>query len=281
MCRLFGFRSVIQSQVHRSLTEADNALQARSADHPHGWGVAYYVDGTPHVVKSALSAMNDHLFQRVSGVVASETVLAHVRKATHGEISVLNSHPFQHGRWVFAHNGDIPGFDRHRDALMARVAPRLRRYVLGDTDSEVVYFLFLTELQAFGPLNRDVSAEQSMEAMAKAVVTVRAICDDSEARSLLTLIATNGSTMVATRGGKELFWSSYKTECSERDTCPSFSEVCEAPSTTGFVNHFVVSSEPLSGENVWVELPEDRMVGVDWRMRLCERALREPLPVLS
>lgn len=281
MCRLFGFRSVIQSQVHRSLTEADNALQARSADHPHGWGVAYYVDGTPHVVKSAETAMNDHLFQRVSGVVASETVLAHVRKATHGEISVLNSHPFQHGRWVFAHNGEIPSFDRYRDALMARVAPRLRRYVLGDTDSEAVYFLFLTELQGFGPLDRNVSVEEAMEAMAKAVQTVRAICDDAEHRSLLTLVATNGSTMVATRGGKELFWSSYKTRCSERDTCPSLSEVCEAPSTTGFVNHFILSSEPLSGENVWLELPEDRMVGVDWRMRLCERALHQPLPVLS
>ena len=30
MCRLFGFRSVLQSQVHRSLANADNALAVQS-----------------------------------------------------------------------------------------------------------------------------------------------------------------------------------------------------------------------------------------------------------
>ena len=45
MCRLFGFRSVIPSQMHRSLIAADNALGRQSERHPDGWGVAYYVDG--------------------------------------------------------------------------------------------------------------------------------------------------------------------------------------------------------------------------------------------
>src|SRR5262245_46837922 len=105
MCRLFGFRSVIPSQVHRSLLSADNALGAQSGRHPDGWGVAFYVDGAPQVTRSPTTALTCALFRRVSGVVASETVLAHVRKATQGEPSVLNCHPFQHGRWTFAHNG--------------------------------------------------------------------------------------------------------------------------------------------------------------------------------
>src|SRR5688572_18576738 len=111
MCRLFGFRSVIPSKVHRSLVEVDNALCTQSRRHPDGWGVAYYIDGSPHVVKSSSTALNDHLFQRVGGIVSSETVVAHVRKATVGTQSILNSHPFQYGRWVFAHNGDVPLFE--------------------------------------------------------------------------------------------------------------------------------------------------------------------------
>ncbi|MEO0323985.1 MAG: class II glutamine amidotransferase, partial [Myxococcota bacterium] len=110
VCRLFGFRSVIQSQVHRSLVAADNALGRQSAGHPDGWGVAYYVDGAPHLTRSPGHALSDALFHRVSGVVSSETVLAHVRKATQGPKTVLNCHPFQYGRWVFAHNGDLPRF---------------------------------------------------------------------------------------------------------------------------------------------------------------------------
>ncbi len=37
---------------------------------------------------------------------------------------------------------------------------------------------------------------------------------------------------------------------------------------SGFVNHFIVSSEPLSGENVWLPLEEGDVVGVDFRMRV-------------
>ncbi len=59
MCRLFGFRSVIQSQVHRSLLDADNALAAQSSQHPDGWGVAFYVDGSPHVTRSSETALSE------------------------------------------------------------------------------------------------------------------------------------------------------------------------------------------------------------------------------
>ena len=41
MCRLFGFRSVIPSQVHQSLVGAENALMLQSDRHPDGWGVAW------------------------------------------------------------------------------------------------------------------------------------------------------------------------------------------------------------------------------------------------
>src|SRR4029077_15509897 len=101
MCRLFGFRSVIPSQVHRSLLAAENALGVQSNQHPDGWGVPFYVDGSPHVTRSPTTALGDALFHRLSGIVSSETVLAHVRKATQGALTVLNCHPFQYGRWVF------------------------------------------------------------------------------------------------------------------------------------------------------------------------------------
>jgi glutamine amidotransferase len=165
MCRLFGFRSVIQSQVHRSLVRADNALGQLSSAHPDGWGVAYYVDGTPHVTRSSAAAIDDQIFHRVSGVVASETVIAHVRKATVGGLNVLNCHPFQYGRWVFAHNGEVRDFETYRARMIAEVAPRLRRFILGDTDSEVVFFLFLTHLSQHGPLSKKFSIDEVVEAL--------------------------------------------------------------------------------------------------------------------
>lgn len=267
MCRLFGFRSVIPSQVHRSLVAADNALHKQSERHPDGWGVAYYVDGAPHVTKSAAGAMDDALFRRVSGIVSSETVVAHIRKATQGAMTVLNSHPFQYGRWVMAHNGDIPRFPEVRERLEAAIAPRLRRFILGETDSERVFFLFLTELSKHGELGGRLGVDEVTHALRDTIALVRQIAD-RDARSLLTLLVTNGQVMAAHHGGKELFFSTWKRRCADRDLCPSLSPACEAPTATGHVNHLLIASEPLQGENVWEPLAEGDIVGVDWRMRL-------------
>jgi len=270
VCRLFGFRSVIPSQVHRSLVAADNALGKQSERHPDGWGVAYYVDGAPHVTRSAAGALDDALFRRVSGIVSSETVVAHVRKATQGAMTVLNSHPFQYGRWVMAHNGDIPRFAEVRERLEAAIAPRLRRFILGDTDSERVFFLFLTELSKYGELGGRLGFEEVGRALREAVAQVRALADGpgDDGRSLLTLLVTNGQVMAAHQGGKELYYSTWKRRCADRDVCPSLSAVCEAPSLAGNVNHMLIASEPLQGENVWEPLAPGDIIGVDWRMRL-------------
>lgn len=282
MCRLFGFRSVIPSQVHRSLLAAENALGVQSNEHPDGWGVAFYLEGAPHVTRSPLTALGDALFHRLSGVVSSQTVLAHVRWATQGAKTVFNCHPFQYGRWVFAHNGDIPNFDRHREALVAEILPPLRRFVLGETDSEVIFFIFLTKLREFGPLGGRHSLDDALAALRATVRTVRGICDgpDPEQRALLTLMATDGESMIATQGGKELYLSTYKTRCADRDVCPSLTFACENPSPVGVVNHFILSSEPLQGENVWVPLEPGEMVGVDNTMLPRRTHLdRVPLPL--
>ena len=270
MCRIFGFRSVIQSQVHRSLLAADNALGIQSNDHPDGWGVAFWVDGAPHLTRSPTTAVGDQLFHRLSGVVASHTVVAHVRKATQGPLTVLNCHPFQHGRWIFAHNGDIPEFKGHRAELVGRIAPSLRRFLLGDTDSEVFFLLILTHLMGYGELTGRRSLDEVVRAMQDATALVRELCDGTvEGKSaLLTCVITNGELLAAQQGGKELYYSTYKNRCADRDTCPNLSTECEAPSANGYVNHFIISSEPLQGENVWLEMAPGDVIGVDEGMRV-------------
>jgi len=282
MCRLFGFRSVIPSKVHRSLLAAENALGVQSNQHPDGWGVAFYVDGSPHVTRSPSTALGDALFHRLSGVVSSQTVLAHVRKATQGPLTVLNCHPFQYGRWVFAHNGDIPNFDARRESLLNEVAPELRRFILGDTDSEVIFFLFLTLLAERGSLGARHELDAVSAALGRTVERVRALCEDGQGGpALLTFMVTDGELLAAAEGGRDLYWSSYKRRCSDRERCASLSAACEAPTTTGHVNHFIVSSEPLQGENVWQPFAPGEIVAVDRGMRVHRAHVdRRALPVL-
>ena len=276
MCRLFGFRSVIDSQVHRSLVSADNALCVQSRVHPHGWGVAYYLGHAPHVVKSASSAMTDRLFHQVSGIVSSQTVVAHIRRATQGNVSVVNSHPFQFGTWVFAHNGNVRSFPEHRDAIAARVPRNLRRFVLGETDSELFFHLLLGSMARRGDIHdRDYPIDEAAAAMREAVAVTTDIAgpmcetpngDPSE--TYLTFLLTNGTVLLAHQGGQELFLSTHKSCCPERDSCPSYTYECENATESGYVNHFIVASERLQGENVWTAVPHGQIVGVDERMKM-------------
>lgn len=276
MCRLFGFRSVIQSQVHSSLVHAENALQGQSELHPDGWGVAYYQAGAPHVIKSKESALDDHLFKRVSGIVSSQTVIAHIRRATQGNHTILNAHPFQFGQWIFAHNGNIKDFDKHRDTLISMIDPGLQRFILGDTDSEVLFYLLLTNLSTKTDLAA-INPEYSLikEACVTTLKDIQVLVGDfyhSEGKgsleTYLTFILTNGHSMLAHQGGQRLHWSTWKNKCSERDTCPSFAPACENKTEDGFVNHLIFTSEPLQGENIWNEMELGQMIGVDGRMRL-------------
>lgn len=276
MCRLFGFRSVIPSQVHSSLVSADNALMIQSEEHPDGWGVSYYVGGAPHIIKAVSTAISDSLFQHVSGIVSSETVIAHLRKATQGSKTIINTHPFQYGSWVFAHNGNVRNFDLIKDEVRSKIAPVLRRFILGETDSESIFYLILTHIARRIDLQRpgcsiDVVAESVRDAIEELCTICGAYSHNNAGPptdTYLSFLLTNGSTLLSHHGGKDLYYSTYKNRCSVRELCPSLSPECENPTQSGFINHLLISSEPLQGENIWLKMEPGQMVGIDWRMQL-------------
>ncbi|MFK8138148.1 MAG: class II glutamine amidotransferase [Bdellovibrionales bacterium] len=275
MCRVFGFKSVIDSQVHNSLLNAENALLQQSKHHPHGWGVAYYIAGSPHIIKNVDSAVDDRLFQRVSGVVSSQTVIAHLRKATLGEHSIVNTHPFQFGPWVFAHNGHIHEFQKYRKSLIELVHPELEKFILGETDSELIFYIIMTEVMRsrsfHSPLNISELGQRVKSALDR-VVDVIGPMSETDTENLecnyLSFVISNGKLLLGHNGGKNMFYSTYKTKCGDRETCSSFGQSCEAPTLSGKVKHLIFSSEPLSGENVWEPVRLRQMIGLDQDMTL-------------
>lgn len=276
MCRLFGFKSVINSQVHSSLVHAENALGSQSVKHPDGWGVAYFREDVPHIIKSTQRAFDDHIFEKVSGVVSSQTVIAHIRKATHGKKTILNSHPFQYGHWVFAHNGNLKDFDTYKEKLKERINPELRRFILGDTDSEIVFYLllsFISENHSLGEPNIYLSnLKLAIEKCCQFVTSHSGpLCSDEKpdpSENHLTFIITTGKVMAGIHGGQPLMYSTYKSRCPERDTCSFFEEKCESIAGQNLgVNHLIFSSEKLIGANIWQNLVPGELVAVDQDMK--------------
>lgn len=147
MCQLLGMNSRLPASLTLSFTGF--AQRGGCTDHhADGWGIGFFEseDATPgkgvrHFVDKQSAATSPLAQMLRTYPIKSHNVVAHVRKATVGEVRLENSHPFVRelwGRyWVFAHNGDLKDF---HPKLHGSFKP------VGDTDSERAFCWLLQEL---------------------------------------------------------------------------------------------------------------------------------------
>ena len=254
MCRLFGSRTREPGSVSHELFHGANALRVQSREHPDGWGLGWYENGAPRVVRSLTPAHGDHEFEKLSHFVNATTVVAHVRKASVGRVAQENTHPFQRGSWLFAHNGTLPQWDKARGPLEQLIDPSLRAALRGETDSERCFFLFLTRLRRRCDVD-EADAGYAAAALAETVALVREKVEIDGAAASTCFLATDGRVMVACRRGRTLFVSS------------------PAPDKDGACEYVAIASEdpgepPPGGRRAWRLLPEGALVTVDERLRL-------------
>ncbi len=273
MCRLFGFRSAVPAAVHPSLVTEKNSLVIQSKEHKDGWGIAAYgVEPHPSVAHGVGPAHSDPDFHRVSSLVSSHTVVAHVRLASVGAVELRNSHPFLYGRWSFVHNGTLKDYEQHRQAVESLIRPDLRANIKGATDSERCFHIFLTRLASRMPLDEAVGVQEVARALAETMEQISAITDvPGGERSAMNFLVTNGDVMVATRRSRTLFIS---------DGSRSAPRQAELFQHGARLHQILIASEALCGNHTaWNEVAEDEVVGVDGqlvlhRWRVSELAVR-------
>ncbi len=278
MCRMFGFRSAVPSRAHRSLLEAENALATQSRCHPDGWGIGWFVGDDAYVAKSGNAAHGCARFSRTSQRLASHTFIVHVRKATIGEVDSLNAHPFRFGRWLFAHNGTLFGMEAMRPWLTEHTPTRLESQILGDTDSEALFFWLLGRMEASGI---DPHGRQDPDATLTAQILREAMFELDEVargfgvlRPLLNVLLTDGRTMIGHRAGMPLHLSTQKLHCPDAASCQAVKVCLERLRPAGHpVNHLLLASEPIgTAENLWEEVSDGATVVLDPQMRLTTTA---------
>lgn len=256
MCRLFGFRSSVPSAVHPSLVTEKNSLLIQSREHKDGWGIAAYgAEALPQVAHGVGPAHSDPDFERVSSRVSSHTVVAHIRLASVGAVELRNSHPFQHGRWTFVHNGTVREFAKHSARIEELICPTLRAGIQGTTDSERCFYVFLTRLAARYPIAHAVPVEGVARALAETMSLVSAITDEPQVqpRSAMNFLVTDGEVMVASRRNRTLFINTGGARC----TTGALPEVGTR------LEQLIVSSESLCGGPYWTPVDEENVIGVD------------------
>ena len=141
MCQLLGLNCATPTDASFSFTGFCQR-GGNTGEHADGWGIAFFEGrGLRHFVDHESAANSRMAAFLQTYPLKSKNIIAHVRKATIGEVSLENAHPFVRelwGRhWVFAHNGDLKDY-----------FPRLHTHYLpvGSTDSERAFCWLMQEL---------------------------------------------------------------------------------------------------------------------------------------
>lgn len=145
MCELFAKSSPSPADVTLALQIlAEHG--GKTGPHKDGWGVAYYDGRFARLIKDTQAASRSDWVDFVeTHSLSSTAVIAHIRHASKGEVSLRNTHPFARelaGRvHVFAHNGTLEGLEADPRFALGHARP------IGTTDSERAFCALLARLE--------------------------------------------------------------------------------------------------------------------------------------
>ena len=269
--------NLLRCQLHR--LEASASLVDGDVL-PDAYGFGHYAGGSVLLGKRPTGAPVALSLPDLGGKVDSEALLVHARRATVGKAKDENTHPFRFRRWLFAHDGTIEGFELLKPKLVASLPDFLRRNIMGVTDSEHAFMLFLKVLKDEGHLDDlDLDAQVAGRALARTVKQIetwrREVGEQKPCR--LTFVATNGRILVATRRGGPLHYALLEGIV----PCALDGITLETPESDPRVRPHrlvkaVVFATRLGRSNGFIEVPEGSAVSVSRTLQVSITALGPP-----
>ncbi len=183
MCQLLGMNANVPTDIMLSFSGfAERG--GRTDEHKDGWGIAFFEGaGLRHFVdhESAATSPVARLIREYP--IRSTHVVAHIRKATQGQVSLENCHPFVRELWghywVMAHNGDLKGFHPRLHAAFRPV---------GQTDSERAFCWLMQEL---------AKSHAALPSVAELTLTLRELCAELARHGTFNLLLSNGQALWA------------------------------------------------------------------------------------
>ncbi len=252
MCELLGMSANVPTDISFSFT----GLLRRGGDtgpHADGWGLVIYGPGGIDKFKECSPGADSETAQRLSQAsIKGNTIIAHIRQANVGAVTLKNTHPFQRElwgqTWTFAHNGQIPDLltSKSEGITLDRFSPE------GDTDSEFIFCWILGELaKSFSkcPAEDTQWAER-----------VSRCCEIINQRGISNMLLSNGNALF-TFCSTKLVWLTRKApfgvaQLKDDDITVDFSTVTgESDVVT------VIATQALTKNETWqpMELGECRL----------------------
>lgn len=273
MCRFLiysGRRVLLSDLITRSerslIRQSFMARERREPLNGDGFGVGWYaqdVDPTPCVFTGVTPAWSNRNLRRLSEKIRSTCVFAHVRAASPGTgVTEFDCHPFQHNRYLWMHNGRIPGFGRLRRRIRDQLDDDHYNLIQGSTDSEHAFAMFLNDLRSRG-------GEPDLDAMVRSMLNtierLEGISRDAETSEpcFFNFALTDGHNVVATRYVSEPGAEPETLYFAKGGRFVSRNGRYDMTRTRGRTGAVIIASEPLTDDREdWEAVPRNHWVTV-------------------
>ena len=251
MCQLLGMNSRLPASLHLSFTGFSHRGGATD-HHADGWGIAFFESegtqpgkGVRYFVDKQSAATSPIAQMLRNYPIKSHNVVAHVRKATVGQVTLENSHPFVRelwGRyWVFAHNGDLKDF---APALHGNFKP------VGDTDSELAFCWILQEL---------AKSHAGVPSVSELSLTLRDLMPKITRHGTFNFLLSNGQALWA-HASTKLHYLVREHPFSEVHMRDQDLKVDLAQLNSPEDRLAIVVTEPLTTNEHWTQLAANELV---------------------
>ena len=245
MCQLLGMNCNTPTDIVFSF-EGFRLRGGLTDSHADGFGIAFF-EGKGvrlyHDDKPSASSPVADLIKTYQ--IKSENVIAHIRKATQGVISLANTHPFVRELWgeywVFAHNGNLRDFHPVEGQYYRPV---------GNTDSERAFCFVLEQLrQQFAHKPDETTLMQHITALVQQI----------RAHGLFNFLMSNGDTMFA-HASTLLHFIVRKAPFGEAVLLDDDINIDFSAVTTPNDCVAVIATLPLTTNEHWQQLAVDELV---------------------
>jgi predicted glutamine amidotransferase len=233
MCQLLGLNGATPTDIVFSFT----GFATRAAEHQDGFGIAFFEGPGVRCFVDHHSASHSPVAEMVKRYpIRSRHIVAHIRKATQGRVALENTHPFVRelwGRyWVFAHNGNLEGFEPKLHAAFRPV---------GSTDSERAFCWLLQEL---------AKQHAALPSVADLTATLRELVPAVARHGTFNFLLSQGDALWA-HASTRLHWlvrepPFTRATLQDEDLTVDFAELASDDDRVA-----VVVTEPLTADETW------------------------------
>lgn len=273
MCRFMVYKGVpalmadlVTRPSHSLIKQSIKSLEREEPLNGDGFGIGWYIpqiSSKPGLYTSLTPAWANRNLERIAETIETPCLFAHVRAASVGGLIETNCHPFQYGNLLFMHNGTIADFEKIKRKLRESLKDEYYNIILGTTDSEHAFALFLNSLKTAPD---EASLKEMVEAVSECLKKLRNWSFEEEIDKISTcnFAVTNGKEIVVTRyvsdpgyKAESLYYTTGKRfECLEGE--------CRMIDLKKESKAIIVSSEPLSEyREDWTSIPENHFLTVN------------------